>query len=67
MLCNPRLGQRVRIHYRTVLRGALPLHGSVGIVRVVGKGKPRKHGVEIDGQLFVVPCGNLQKVNDASD
>ena len=45
MLRHPRLGQRVRVHYRTTRpRGALlapaevmPYHGWVGTIAVVGK------------------------------
>lgn len=59
MLTNPRLGQPVRIHYSAATRDRMPLHGAVGVVRVRGTGKPRNHGVEIAGVLYVIPCGNL--------
>lgn len=58
MMLNPRLGQCVQCWYRN---RAMPLHGCLAIVRIVSRGKPRNHGVEIDGKLFVVPCGNLRK------
>jgi hypothetical protein len=58
VLLNPRLGQRVMCWYRC---RAMPLHGKVGTICVVSRGKPRNHGVEISGQLYVVPCGNLRK------
>jgi hypothetical protein len=59
MMLNPKLGQEVLCWYR---QRAMPLHGKRGIVRVVSRGKPRNHGIEVDGVLYVVPCGNLQKV-----
>ena len=40
----------------------MPLHGRFGIVRIVARGGgPRNHGVEIDGEIVAVPCGNLRK------
>ncbi len=60
MMLNPRIGQRVRVHYRKSWSRVMPLHGRTGIVRVVcRKGRPRNHGVEIDGRMIVIPCGNL--------
>jgi len=63
MMANPRAGQRVRIRYAARKRRfmPLPLHDKVGTVVIVGKGKPRNHGVEIDGELYVIPCGQLMK------
>ena len=73
MMLNPRLGQRVQVWYKC---RSMPLHGKVGTVTVACRGTPRKcrvmifgklrggprnHGVTIDGQLYVVPCGNLRK------
>jgi len=58
MMLNPRIGQRVQCWYKN---RALPLHGKIGIVTVVSRGKPRNHGVTIDGMLYVVPCGNLRR------
>lgn len=37
----------------------MPHHGKVGRLAVVSRGKPRNHGVEIDGRIVVVPCGNI--------
>lgn len=59
MLLNPRKGQRVRCWYAD---RSMPLHGRVGVVRVVSRGKPRNHGVIVDGRLYVVPCGNLRSM-----
>lgn len=59
MISNPRVGQRVRLHYA---KRAIPhfFHGRRGMVVVAGKGKPRNHLVKLDGSiLVVVPCGNL--------
>ena len=39
----------------------MPLQDRVGTVVVVGQGKPRNHGVRIDGEVYCVPCGNLVK------
>lgn len=61
MLSNPRIGQRVRVHYAKHYCDMMPLHGKVGIVRVRATGRPRNHGIEIDGHLFTVPAGNLMK------
>lgn len=62
MMLNPRLGQRVQIWYRAAVRFGMPLHGKVGVIKVVSCGKPRNHGVEADGILYSVPCGNLRKI-----
>ena len=59
MICYPKPGQRVRIRYRAGVREHMPLHDRVGVVVIVGRGKPRNHGVQVDGCLYVVPCGNL--------
>jgi len=61
VLSNPSIGERVRVHYAKHYRDMMPLHGKVGIVRVRSKGRPRNHGVEINGQLFAIPAGNLMK------
>ncbi len=65
MLCRPKLGQPVLIRYNPNMRGGelgTNLHGKEGIVKIVGNGKPLNHGVEIDGVLYVIPCGNLNKI-----
>ncbi len=61
MLVNPRLGERVRIHYAPQYGRWMPLQDRVGTVVILGRGKPRNHGVEVDGRLYVVPCGNLNR------
>ncbi len=61
MIVNPRIGQRVRIHYRAAVSVHMPYHAHIGIVRIRGRGRPRNHGIEIDGQIISVPCGNLQR------
>jgi len=44
----------------------MPWHGCFGVVEVVGKGKPRNHGVRMDaGPMIVIPCGNLKTVDAA--
>lgn len=64
MLLNPRIGQRVKIWYRQGVREHMPLHGKIGQVLIRSRGKPRNHGVEIGGKLYVVPCGNLMKAEE---
>ena len=49
----------MRIHYRKQIAGLMPYHGRVGKLVVVSRGKPRNHGVEIDGRIVCVPCGNI--------
>jgi hypothetical protein len=61
MLSNPKLGNAVQVWYAPVLRDALPLHGQTGVVTVRSRGRPRNHGVRIDGRDYVVPAGNLRK------
>lgn len=59
MLVHPRIGTDVVVWYRAGMREHMPFHARMGKVVIRGKGKPRNHGVEIDGQMIVVPCGNL--------
>ena len=62
MLANPKPGTLVRLAYRKALHPTAPLQGQVGVVEVISRGKPRNHGVRIDGRLYVVPCGHLVKL-----
>lgn len=64
MIFNPRIGQVVRVHYAAKAAPHMPYHGQIGTVEVVCKGRPRNHGIRIDGELVVIPCGNLQKVQE---
>lgn len=61
MISNPKPGQQVQLWYAKKAAHLWPLHGRIGVVRIVGKGKPRNHGIEIDGQTVIVPCGNLRE------
>lgn len=61
MLLNPRIGSQVQVWYRAGARELMPWHGRVGVIRVASRGKPRNHGIEIDGLLIAVPCGNLRR------
>lgn len=61
MVSSPKPGQPVQCWYKD--RG-MPHHGKVGVVRIVGKGRPRNHGVEIGGVIVVVPAGNLRPVKE---
>lgn len=60
-MTNPRRGQIVTVRYGKRTRDIMPLHGRAGTVSVVGRGRPRNHGIEIDGVIHVVPAGNLFK------
>lgn len=64
MISNPSIGQSVTIHYAAKARHARPLHGKTGVVVIASKGRPRNHGVLIDGRMYVVPAGNLMPTND---
>ena len=64
MIFHPRLGRHVRLHYARHAAASMPHHGKVGVVRIVSVGPgPRNVGVEIDGQLIVLPRGNLVAVD----
>lgn len=60
MLSCPKQGSTVQVWYAAKWRSFMPLHGRVGIVRVSSRGRPRNHGIEIDGQMWIVPAGNLR-------
>jgi len=62
MLVNPRIGQWVQVWYGAKTRTLMPLHGKTGTVEIVGRGKPRNHGIRVDGVLYVTPCGNINKI-----
>lgn len=62
MLMNPRPGQPVQIWYNAKVRDAMPYHGCDGTVIVASRGKPRNHLIEVDGEVIVVPCGNLRTI-----
>jgi len=69
MMANPRVGQIVRVGYSRVMLARIgtrasvaPLQDALVKVVIVSKGKPRNHGVELDGRLYIVPCGNLHKI-----
>ena len=64
MLTHPHPGQRVRLRYLESARAHCP-HDRAGVVEVVGTGRPRNHGVRLDGgPLIVVPCGQLVPAAD---
>jgi len=61
MMANPRIGQRAQVWYNKRLAFWFPLHGKIGVIKIVARGRgPRNHGIVIDGVLWVVPCGNLR-------
>jgi hypothetical protein len=62
MLSAPKIGDCAQVWYGSKWRRVCgQLHGRIGVVRVVSKGSPRNHGVEIEGRLIVVPRGHLRK------
>lgn len=62
VLANPRVGDQVVIAYCARVRPMMLLHGQVGMVVIASRGKPRNHAVHINGTIYIVPCGNLNKV-----
>ena len=65
MLVNPKINQLVEIRYNPKMRGGelgTNLHGKTGRVVIAGKGKPRNHGILIDDAVFIIPCGNINKI-----
>lgn len=60
VIINPKIGAEYQIWYRKS-NSHLPLHGKIGIVRIRCYARPRNHGIEIDDEIYVVPCGNLRK------
>lgn len=59
MMSFPRIGQTVRVHYNARIQPWMPLQDAVGVVRIRSCKRPRNHGVEISGALYVIPAGNL--------
>ena len=60
MVSNPRRGDAVIIRYKKALKHWFPLEGKTGTIHIVCEARRcRNHGVMVDGELWVVPCGNL--------
>ena len=58
----------MRVHYAKHYASAMPLHGKTGVVRLVAKGPgPRNVAVEIEGQVIVIPRGNLVAVTTEAE
>jgi len=66
MLLNPKIGSRAQVWYRKDIAETMPLHGRIGRIAVVSRGRPRNHGIEVNGVIFAVPCGNLRKPQKSS-
>lgn len=60
MIVHPKPGATVQIWYAKRYAHTMPLHGKLGTVEIVVKGKIKNHGIRIDGRLYAVPCGNLR-------
>jgi hypothetical protein len=60
MIASSKPGWPAQVWYRASVRSVAPWHGRTGVVVVASRGKPRNHGIDIDGTLVVVPCGNLR-------
>ena len=56
MIVNPRKGMTVQVWYNKRVAPTMPLHGKIGTVTIVSRGKPRNHGVTIDGQMWLCPA-----------
>jgi len=60
MVSNPKVGDVVIVKYKKALKHWFPLEGRTGTISIVCKARRcRNHGVNIGGQLWVIPCGNL--------
>lgn len=60
MVSNPSVGDKVIIRYKKSLKAWFPLEGKTGTIAIVCKVKRcRNHGVIVNGQFYVIPCGNL--------
>lgn len=59
MIRHPKIGQQVQAWYAAANRWKARYHGKVGTLRIASAGK--NHGVEIDGELVVIPAGNLRE------
>lgn len=62
MLNGARVGDLVRLQYREEIQRCFPLQGRVGVVVIASRGKPRNHGVRINGKVYVTPAGHLVKL-----
>jgi len=62
MISNPKPGQQVQVWYAKRYAANMPLHGKHGVVvfRAAGR-KPKNHCVEVGGEMFSIPAGNLRK------
>lgn len=59
MISYPKANQQVRIRYGKRKLCNDTLQDRIATVAIVGSGKPRNHGVLVDGVLVVIPAGNL--------
>lgn len=60
MVSNPKHGDKVIVRYKKALKTWFPLEGKTGTITIVCKARRcRNHGVLIEGQMYVIPCGNL--------
>ncbi len=64
MLINPKINQLVQLKYSKKKWPKALLQGKIGKIVIVGRGKPRNHAIEIDGIVYVVPCGNMFSVTE---
>jgi hypothetical protein len=65
MISCPRPGQVVQVHYRKSVAPFMPHHGRRGTVVISGRGKPRNHLVDLDGERVVVNAGHLRRPGEA--
>lgn len=65
MIFRPRIGEAVRLHYAKRAAPFMPYHGMTGVVRLASRGPgPRNVAVELEGNLVIVPSGNLIRPPD---
>lgn len=63
MYTRPVIGQAVQVWYAAARRPFAPHHGATGRVVAVARGPgPKNCGVVVNGQLVVVPGGQLRKL-----
>ena len=59
MITNPKINQLVQLKYNKKKWPTALLQGKIGTIVLAGKGKPRNHAVNVEGVIYIVPCGNI--------
>lgn len=67
MMSRPRIGTPCQLWYALARRSIAPFHGLTGVVVAVARGKgPRNHAVKVNGQVLIVPAGQLRQIGAPS-